>query len=249
MVTQLTPAEWLAILNNPELTHDKDIEILQAIKDLGGEASAGEITKLVGFSNVVSVNSNMRFYALRIAKTRKIHFSRNKNNKSGYRYWNFFFKGRQEGDVFIWEFRKNLAEAFKLYLQKSSNFNDFPNVEKRVLEEDLELFEGEKKQGTRNIYQRSRKAREICIHKYGYKCAVCEIDFKKFYGLEVDKGFINVHHLKPISFHKKIHKVDPIRDLRPVCPNCHRMLHTRQPKPYSIEELKAIMKKAAQAKA
>jgi 5-methylcytosine-specific restriction protein A len=30
--------------------------------------------------------------------------------------------------------------------------------------------------------------------------------------------------------------VDPVKDLEPVCPNCHAMLHRKDP-PYSIEEL------------
>jgi len=31
--------------------------------------------------------------------------------------------------------------------------------------------------------------------------------------------------------------VDPATDLRPVCPNCHEMLHKKDP-PYTIEELR-----------
>jgi 5-methylcytosine-specific restriction protein A len=36
------------------------------------------------------------------------------------------------------------------------------------------------------------------------------------------------------------YRVDPIRDLRPVCPNCHAMIHRRIPA-YSIEELKKML--------
>ncbi len=34
------------------------------------------------------------------------------------------------------------------------------------------------------------------------------------------EGFIHVHHLKPLSEVGYEYRVDPIRDLRPVCPNC-----------------------------
>jgi 5-methylcytosine-specific restriction protein A len=37
--------------------------------------------------------------------------------------------------------------------------------------------------------------------------------------------------------------VDPVNDLKPVCPNCHAMLHRRTP-PYSIDELRALLLRA-----
>jgi hypothetical protein len=49
-----------------------------------------------------------------------------------------------------------------------------------------------------------------------------------------------VHHLKPLSEIKANYEVDPILDLRPVCPNCHAMIHTHEP-PYTIEELSEII--------
>lgn len=41
------------------------------------------------------------------------------------------------------------------------------------------------------------------------------------------------------------YQVDPIKDLRPVCPNCHAMIH-RQKEPLTIEELKKIMEEKSQ---
>jgi 5-methylcytosine-specific restriction protein A len=49
-----------------------------------------------------------------------------------------------------------------------------------------------------------------------------------------------VHHLLPLKHIKKAYKVDPITDLRPVCPNCHAMIHRREPM-LSLEELRAII--------
>jgi 5-methylcytosine-specific restriction protein A len=68
---------------------------------------------------------------------------------------------------------------------------------------------------------------------------VCDFDFGQEYGL-IGEGFIHVHHIVPLSSVGPDYKIDPKQDLRPVCPNCHEMLHRRQP-PYSIEELKQIM--------
>ena len=37
------------------------------------------------------------------------------------------------------------------------------------------------------------------------------------------KDLIQVHHLVPLSAIGKKYRVDPIRDLRPVCPNSRRV--------------------------
>jgi predicted restriction endonuclease len=102
--------------------------------------------------------------------------------------------------------------------------------------DDKNLFEGAKKQITVNAYERSSQARQECINEYGYKCVICNFDFEKTYG-EIGHNFIHVHHLKPLSEIDEKYKIDPIEDLRPVCPNCHAMLHKRKPA-YSIEEIK-----------
>ena len=101
------------------------------------------------------------------------------------------------------------------------------------------ITEGSRKQVTVNAYERSPKARQECIDEYGYKCCICAFDFEKVYG-EIGKGFIHVHHVKPLSEIKEEYEVNPIEDLRPVCPNCHAMLHKKVPA-YSIEEIKDIV--------
>ena len=87
-----------------------------------------------------------------------------------------------------------------------------------------------------NRYERDPKARTKCIEHHGACCVVCELDFEKRYG-EIGKGFIHVHHLRPLGRLKSSYRLDPVRDLVPVCPNCHAMLHRRDP-PYDIEQLR-----------
>ncbi|MEW5858750.1 MAG: HNH endonuclease [Cyanobacteriota bacterium] len=91
-----------------------------------------------------------------------------------------------------------------------------------------------------NSYERNPEAREDCIKIYGAKCFVCDFDFGEKYG-EIGDGFIHVHHLKPISAIGKQYQINPRTDLRPVCPNCHAMLHRKSP-PFSIEEIKSRLK-------
>lgn len=100
--------------------------------------------------------------------------------------------------------------------------------------------EGATKSATINAYERNATARQACINHHGFGCAVCGIIFEEFYG-EIGRGFIHVHHLIPISqVGGDEYLTDPIRDLRPVCPNCHAMLH--RPGFPSIDELKALLK-------
>jgi 5-methylcytosine-specific restriction enzyme A len=99
--------------------------------------------------------------------------------------------------------------------------------------------EGATRRITVNAYERSRTAGELCVDHYGYDCSVCGFDFGRAYG-EVGEDFIHVHHLMPLSEIRGEYRVDPVRDLRPVCPNCHAMIHRRTP-PYGIEELREIV--------
>lgn len=117
-------------------------------------------------------------------------------------------------------------------------FNDEKLPEELPDEISEQLFEGAKKTVTINAHERSTEAREQCIEYWKAVCVVCDFDFEESYG-ELGKGFIHVHHLKPISQIGDTYQVDPINDLRPVCPNCHAMLH-RKKETLTIEELKTI---------
>ena len=105
---------------------------------------------------------------------------------------------------------------------------------------DKDYFEGSKKKILVNSYERDPEARNKCIEYYGAKCTTCDFDFKKKYGL-IGVGFIHVHHLRELSEIGKEYQVNPIKDLRPVCPNCHAMLHKKKPA-YTIDELKSYIK-------
>ena len=84
--------------------------------------------------------------------------------------------------------------------------------------------EGAIRQTTVNAYERNRKAVEECKAVQGTACVVCRMDFATRYGAEF-AGFIHVHHLKQLSEVGGEYVVDPDADLRPVCPNCHAVIH------------------------
>lgn len=101
------------------------------------------------------------------------------------------------------------------------------------------FVEGRRRISVVNYYERNPKARRACIEHYGAKCVVCGMDFLTQYG-EIAEGFVHVHHLKPVSEIGDVYQLDPVHDLRPVCPNCHAVIHFRTP-PFSIEEVIAFL--------
>jgi 5-methylcytosine-specific restriction protein A len=100
-------------------------------------------------------------------------------------------------------------------------------------------YEGATKKITVNIYERDANARQACIDIHGVDCFVCGFNFQSVYG-PVGNGFIHVHHLKPLSEIRAGYELDPVEDLRPVCPNCHAMIHKKIPA-YTIEEMKNLL--------
>ena len=118
--------------------------------------------------------------------------------------------------------------------------NDFPDE----IDENASLPEGAKRRITVNAYERNRKARDLCIKKYKAKCCICGFSFEDTYG-EAAEGFIHVHHVKPLSEIRTKYTVDPVKDLRPVCPNCHAVIHIRKGEPAFIpEEVKALLRRS-----
>ena len=113
-------------------------------------------------------------------------------------------------------------------------------VTEEIIEEHIP--EGAKKTITINAYERSLEARKRCLVHYGYNCFVCGNNLARIYGEVADK-FIHVHHIIPLSTIQKNYMIDPIKDLRPVCPNCHSIIHKRVPA-YTIEEVKNLLLKS-----
>ncbi len=91
--------------------------------------------------------------------------------------------------------------------------------------------------------ERDPHAREACLREYGYKCRMCGFDFESVYG-EAGKGFIEVHHLNPISNTDGEYSINH-NDLIPICSNCHSIIHRKKPDgihhPYTVDEMRNII--------
>ncbi len=108
------------------------------------------------------------------------------------------------------------------------------------------LYEGAKRRVWVNAYERSQVARRRCVAHYGMACVICDFNFLDAYG-DAGESFVHVHHLTPLSEIGEGYEVDPIRDLRPVCANCHAIIHRCQP-PYTIKEVKGFLEQARRRK-
>ena len=116
---------------------------------------------------------------------------------------------------------------------------------KELGESEIGRIEGGHKEVKLNKYERSRINRAHCINHFKCFCQVCGFDFEKAYG-QIGEEYIQVHHKIPVSQLGEGYVVDPIKDLIPLCPNCHAMIHSN-PKdpntPFTPEELKEIMQR------
>lgn len=95
------------------------------------------------------------------------------------------------------------------------------------------IMEGESKYVLTKTYERSQKLRNVAIEHFSrngiISCDCCGFEFKSFYGEKYGISCIEIHHLRPIFQYASTSMVQTIdnalRNLLPVCPNCHRVIH------------------------
>ncbi len=137
----------------------------------------------------------------------------------------------------MWQLKPEIVAA----LEK----NDLTGIEyfpEEISNDDIaKLYEGAKKIVTINSYERNSEAKNTCKEHWGTQCIICGFDFEKKYA-QIGKKYIHVHHLIPVAQIGRSYQIDPINDMRPVCPNCHAMLHKKNP-PMTIDELKEMIQK------
>lgn len=136
------------------------------------------------------------------------------------------------------EIATKLEEIWFNFLNQDGLLSDFYN--KTIEIDDSESYiEGKSTTLSITRYERNPHARKKCIEHFGYNCQVCDMNFEEKYG-KIGKEFIHVHHLQAIAERNEIYELNPKTDLVPVCPNCHAMIHKKNPS-YKIEEMKNMI--------
>ena len=95
---------------------------------------------------------------------------------------------------------------------------------------------------THRTYERNSRNRAKAILHHGNSCLGCGFSFDNIYTPEHSGGYIEVHHIHPLSEGPRV--VDPYEDLIPLCANCHRMVHRRRDDWLDLEELRQLLAEA-----
>lgn len=132
----------------------------------------------------------------------------------------------------------NLARAIKVEGLATKNVPRYPEEGEEAFPEGRILYR------THRLRERNvalvKKAKTAWARMTGsIACRVCGFDFEAFYG-DLGRGYIECHHDVPVSDLKPGSRT-LLRDLTPVCSNCHRILHRRRPWT-SVEELSEIVR-------
>ena len=160
------------------------------------------------------------------------------------------------------KYLNNNYDAISYLINNNFNFDDVDeftsaivktkNKKKSILvysENDM-VIEGEVVKSTSKIKKRSKKLREAVVAEYtdsdGHICCyACGFDFEKFYG-DIGKGFIEIHHEKPIYQYSddgfESYISDAIKNMKPLCSNCHRIIHRNKTAFMPVESLKLHIK-------
>lgn len=236
----LTAEEWIQLLKDKEVTKESDFKVLKMIYESEHhEMRAAEIAARLQLPHHSVINSQMVRFSKRVVAKTGIQPPLRRNGTV--RWWHVPFLGYEKRGKFPWIMRPELVMAFDTIFESNPDsklvfMGEISTEEKPV------YSEGAVYPVYVDRYERSRKARNACIQHYGSQCVICGFDFEKVYG-PIGKNKIHVHHLTPLSEIQGEYEVDPIRDLRPVCPNCHLIIHSKKV-PFTIEEVKNMLRKA-----
>lgn len=155
------------------------------------------------------------------------------------KYLSFLFNGG-------FEYKKSKELASKIHAVQGKKHKLY------IYDENYVVTEGKSEIKTSVTKERSKKLRDAAIQHYTengtIKCAVCGFDFYEFYG-EHGEGYIQIHHENPIYQYSDegfaTYIKEAIKHTKPVCSNCHCMIHRNKSHMLTIDELKAIIKKTS----
>ena len=103
----------------------------------------------------------------------------------------------------------------------------------------FEIFEGAILLSVIKRRERNPRNRLLAIRLHGHRCGICGLDPRETYGAAGD--VIEVHHLQPLAGLSEPKAYDPVSDLIPLCPNCHRVVHSRRPVPLTPAEVSEMI--------
>lgn len=139
------------------------------------------------------------------------------------------------------ELVKNNMTSIKYILSSGFEYNDvrdslgkvYDAKEIKIIPFTEVISEGGVQTQVTKYYHRSQRLRNAAINYFSkdgiITCDCCGFEFKSFYGEKYGKSCIEIHHLKPIFKYEGENESktieEALKNLLPVCPNCHRVIH------------------------
>jgi 5-methylcytosine-specific restriction protein A len=220
----------------------KDLLIFMNIGDAGrtGHDYANEYdpnTEIVTWFGKPSSHSNQPIFQELLDGSLRPHFFARWNSRNKFTYIgsgkiidftdNYIHKKNKKPIKLTLQLTKNISSIGPSGIP-AEEIDDVPGFAKKI----LVLV---------NKYERDSAKRQYCLNHFGYRCQICNFSFKDTYG-ELGEDFCHVHHIEPLSEVGGELDIDPLKDLIPICPNCHGMLHRKKPalKPDELRKLLRI---------
>lgn len=188
-------------------------------------------------------------YFSQIVRNLKSHHTFEKKNLATYS------PGKPNGKYFITDFGRTFLLTRKEEFRYINTHNFTPKERSTAMAELLDakrtsffipetsISEGFLQKTTINSRKRSAKLRKYAFQYYRkkkqIKCSICNFDFMQTYGKYGEK-YIEFHHIKPICTYKEQGQEqdikNAIKNLCPVCSNCHAIIHRNNITPKELKE-------------
>ena len=196
-------------------------EIIESLKDLGGEATLEEIYEQIdarGNRELTDSFKNTVRGVIYRASSDSEHFQGTED---------LFYSVDGKGNG-RWGLRD--YEPTKATVDLTEDDEGFPEGKKKLR---LHIYKERNSKVIREAKERFKSENNGKLF-----CEVCDFDYSKKYG-ELGEGYIEGHHIIPVSELEENSRTR-VEDIVLVCADCHRMLHRKRPW-LSKDELKNIL--------
>lgn len=193
-----------------------------------------QMLKPTGIDAQILSNRNDTYFSQKV-RNLKSHDTLTRNGYAEYNNGTYFIteKGRQLVENNRINIQYILSSGFDYYDVKTSLGKVYNSRTSTIIPYEEIVAEGDSKTIVTKSYERSRKLRNAAIEHFAINgiitCDCCGFEFKSFYGDKYGTSCIEIHHMKPIFQYASMSIVQTIdealKNLLPVCPNCHRVIH------------------------
>ena len=194
-----------------------------------------DLMKPTGIDAQILNNRNDTYFSQKVRNLK----SHDTLSKTGYaRYSDGRFYITPQGKEFVKQNMNNIQYLFSTGFE----YEDIQIALKTINDNEKQpepcyefITEGYTINTERKVYVRSEKLRNAAIEHFTHdgiiKCDCCDFEFKSFYGETYGTPCIEIHHLKPIFQYSNVDIYQTVetalKNLLPVCPNCHRVIHKK----------------------